>query len=103
MGKGAIVNERKELLEMGKGTVGGAGRKSLRKRSYRISVRKMETLSNKNIKMIANWCSKKCKYNGCDYKYYLYLCIKKYSTALSHKGSMLGIIKKLAQNKSDIS
>ena len=61
MGKGAIVNERKELLEMGKGTVGGAGRKSLRKRSNRISVRKMETLSNKNIKMIANWCSKKCK------------------------------------------
>ena len=61
MGKGAIVNERKELLEMWKGTVGGAGREPLRKRSYRISVRKMETLSNKNIKMIANWCSKQCK------------------------------------------
>ena len=61
MGKGAIVNERKELLEMWKGTVGGAGTEPLRKRSYRISVRKMETLSNKNIKMIANWCSKNSK------------------------------------------
>lgn len=60
MGKGAIVNERKELLEMGKGTLVGAGREPSRKRSYRISVRKMET-SNKNIKMIANWCSKQCK------------------------------------------
>jgi len=55
------VNERKELLEIGKGTVGGAGREPLGKRSYRISVRKMETLSNKNIKMITNWCSNQCK------------------------------------------
>ena len=55
------MNERKELLEMRKGTVVGAGRDPLGKRSYRISVREMETLSNKNIKMIANWCSKQCK------------------------------------------
>ena len=55
------MNERKELLEMGKGTVGGAGREPLGKRRYRIPVKKMETLSIKNIKMIANRCSKQCK------------------------------------------
>ena len=41
------------LLEM--------GREPLGKRRYRIPVKKMETLSIKNIKMIANWCSKQCK------------------------------------------
>ena len=55
------MNDRKELLEKGK--VGGAGREPLGKRSYRIPVRKMETLPIKNITvfMITNWCRKQCK------------------------------------------
>ena len=58
--------------------MGEAGTDPLRKRSYRISVRKMETiLSNKNIKIILQIGAVNSVNNDCDYKYYLYLCIKK--------------------------